>query len=50
MAVARWRDAAKRCGIKRGEVDRMASAFEHGDLKAALACVTPAAGARRSSC
>jgi len=43
VAVARWRDAAKRCGIKRREVDRMASAFEHADLKAALACATSAA-------
>jgi serine/threonine-protein kinase HipA len=35
-AVARWRDAAAKCGITRREMDRMASAFEHDDLKLAL--------------
>ena len=37
-AVTRWRDAAARSGITRREMDRMASAFEHEDLKAALSC------------
>jgi serine/threonine-protein kinase HipA len=35
-AVEGWRSAAAECGIKRREADRMASAFEHDDLKAAL--------------
>jgi serine/threonine-protein kinase HipA len=30
-AVARWRQAAAKCGITRREVERMESAFEHGD-------------------
>jgi serine/threonine-protein kinase HipA len=34
-AVARWRDEAARQGLTRAETDRMASAFEHEDLKAA---------------
>lgn len=36
-AVAKWRDEAARHGITKGEADRMASAFEHEDLKAANA-------------
>ena len=36
-AVSRWRKAAARLGIKLAEMDRMASAFEHEDLRAALA-------------
>ena len=36
-AVARWRDEAARHGLSKEEVGRMASAFEHADLKAALA-------------
>jgi serine/threonine-protein kinase HipA len=35
-AVATWRDEAARHGIGKAEIDRMASAFEHEDLKAAL--------------
>jgi len=34
--VARWRAVAAAQGIGRTEIDRMASAFEHGDLEAAL--------------
>ncbi len=36
-AVARWRDEAASQGLTRSEIDRMASAFEHEDLRAALA-------------
>lgn len=35
--VATWRTVAKRHGVPAREVDRMASAFEHADLRAALA-------------
>ena len=35
-AVSRWRDEAARHGIGRTEIDRMASAFEHEDLKQAV--------------
>jgi serine/threonine-protein kinase HipA len=35
-AVSHWRDVARACGIKNHEVERMASAFEHDDAKAAL--------------
>lgn len=34
-AVSRWRDEAVRHGISKREIERMASAFEHEDLKAA---------------
>ena len=34
--VSRWRDEAGRHGISKTEVDRMASAFEHDDLKMAV--------------
>jgi len=34
-AVSTWREEASRCGLSRTEIDRMASAFEHADLKAA---------------
>jgi len=34
-AVSTWRDEAARHGIGKGEIDRMASAFEHDDLKKA---------------
>jgi serine/threonine-protein kinase HipA len=37
QAVAKWRTAAKKLGIAAPEINRMASAFEHDDLKAALA-------------
>lgn len=36
-AVADWRPVAARAGIKKTELDRMASAFEHNDLRLALA-------------
>jgi serine/threonine-protein kinase HipA len=35
--TARWRDVAKNAGAKSWEINRMASAFEHDDLKRALA-------------
>lgn len=35
-AVAKWRDEAARLGIKKEEIDRMASAFEHDDLKLSI--------------
>lgn len=37
QAVAGWSDAAAALGLTSAEIDRMASAFEHEDLKAALA-------------
>jgi serine/threonine-protein kinase HipA len=39
QAVARWRKSALKVGLTTREIDRMASAFEHDDLKAALALV-----------
>ncbi|MCU7943530.1 MAG: type II toxin-antitoxin system HipA family toxin [Candidatus Thiodiazotropha sp. (ex Cardiolucina cf. quadrata)] len=36
MAVRTWREEASRMGLTPAEIDRMASAFEHEDLKAAL--------------
>jgi serine/threonine-protein kinase HipA len=36
-AVATWSDVATRQGLTKGDCARMASAFEHDDLKAALA-------------
>ncbi len=38
-AVAAWRKVASKLGLSSTEIDRMASAFEHDDLKAALASV-----------
>jgi serine/threonine-protein kinase HipA len=35
-AVSTWRDEAAGQGITKHEIDRMASAFEHEDLKEAL--------------
>lgn len=35
-AVTTWREEAMRLGLAKAEIDRMASAFEHEDLKAAL--------------
>lgn len=35
-AVTKWRDEAARHGLTKNEIDRMASAFEHEDLKAAI--------------
>ena len=34
-AVASWRKEASKLGLTPAEIDRMASAFEHEDLKAA---------------
>jgi serine/threonine-protein kinase HipA len=36
-AVSKWRVEAARHGLAKGEIDRMESAFEHDDLKAAVA-------------
>jgi len=36
-AIARWRAEAKKAGLGNSEIERMASAFEHDDLKAAVA-------------
>jgi serine/threonine-protein kinase HipA len=36
-AISKWRNEAARHGLAKGEIDRMSSAFEHDDLKAALA-------------
>jgi serine/threonine-protein kinase HipA len=36
-SVSKWRNEAARHGLANGEIDRMASAFDHDDLKAALA-------------
>jgi serine/threonine-protein kinase HipA len=36
-AVAPWRKVAAKLGLTAAEIDRMASAFEHEDLKAARA-------------
>jgi serine/threonine-protein kinase HipA len=35
-ATATWRKEAARVGLREAEIDRMASAFEHEDLSAAL--------------
>ena len=37
MVTRDWRAAAMRRGAPRGEIDRLAGAFEHSDLKDALA-------------
>ena len=44
QAVAMWRKVAAKLGLTAAEIDRMASAFEHEDLKMALSFV----GRRRS--
>jgi len=36
QSVATWREEAARLGLTQAEIDRMASAFEHEELKAAL--------------
>ncbi len=46
-AVAAWRKVAASLGLTRAEIDRMASAFEHEDLKAALAQPKPAKAIRK---
>jgi serine/threonine-protein kinase HipA len=40
QAVATWRKEAAKLGLAVREIDRMASAFEHDDLKAALALIS----------
>jgi serine/threonine-protein kinase HipA len=46
-AVEQWREVAKSFGLKPTDADRMASAFEHDDLRKALSGrTTPARGAR----
>jgi serine/threonine-protein kinase HipA len=42
QAVAKWRKRAAKLGLTAAEIDRMASAFEHEDLKAALSLGPPA--------
>jgi serine/threonine-protein kinase HipA len=42
QAVATWRKRAAKLGLTPTEIDRMASAFEHKDLQAALALCSPA--------
>jgi serine/threonine-protein kinase HipA len=42
-AVTKWRDVAKAHKLKPAEIDRMASAFEHDDLRQATAGTRPAA-------
>jgi len=37
QAVSGWREEATRNGLVSGQINRMASAFEHDDLRAALA-------------
>jgi serine/threonine-protein kinase HipA len=34
-SVSKWRNEAVRHGLAKGEIDRMASAFDHDDLKSA---------------
>lgn len=36
QAVASWRNEAECLGLRRTEIDRMASAFEHADLRQAI--------------
>jgi serine/threonine-protein kinase HipA len=47
QAVAAWRREAKDLGLTPAEIDRMASAFEHEDLKAALAPASPTKRTRK---
>jgi serine/threonine-protein kinase HipA len=37
LATSKWRAVAKKVGARRAEIDRLSSAFEHNDLKKALA-------------
>lgn len=43
QVTARWRDAAKSQGLNKGQLDRMESAFEHGDLRLAVKLKSAAA-------
>ena len=36
-ATVKWRDVAQKTGARTSEIHRMASAFEHDDLRRALA-------------
>jgi serine/threonine-protein kinase HipA len=36
MATAKWRHVAQKAGARASEIHRMASAFEHDDLRRAL--------------
>jgi len=47
QSVAAWRRHAAKLGITPAEIGRMASAFEHEDLQAALALCSPARRMRR---
>ena len=38
LSVAEWRTVAAKIGLPRPAIERMASAFEHDDLKSALNC------------
>jgi serine/threonine-protein kinase HipA len=46
-AVASWRNVAAKLGLTSGEINRMASAFEHEDLKAARASVSDSKKSKR---
>ena len=35
-SIGRWREVAARMGLKSHEIDRLASAFEHGDVERAM--------------
>ncbi len=37
VVTATWRETARQAGARAGEIYRMASAFEHSELKQALA-------------
>lgn len=43
-AVSKWRDEASRMGVPKSEINRMASAFEHEDLRKASTFTTRATG------
>jgi serine/threonine-protein kinase HipA len=45
-AVATWRKVAAKLGLSAAEIDRMASAFEHEDLRSALARPRPTSSSR----
>jgi serine/threonine-protein kinase HipA len=47
QAVAMWRGEARRLGLSKTEIDRMASAFEHEDLQAAIKPAPRAGRSRR---
>jgi serine/threonine-protein kinase HipA len=48
-AVAQWRTEAERLGAGRAELDRMASAFEHDDLRLALGTQAPGRFAKKTA-